>query len=645
MISSIFTGIGIIIFIITLSIFIGNWIKNKFNILLGNTYITFALGFFTYIAIICISFMPIMVFALSGTTLFITWIIMNIALIAILIWQRKIINIKTINIKMIIVYICISVVVTISTRFMGSLPKGGDNIFYIPWVKNNEYISHLNEGLGIGGIYQGQGWYYFQTVILRLTHMDQNFMNLWVFGAFSNFALVSAILGFTFVLIKKDKIWVTCLAIPIALAFQWLMAGAAISNIGSSTIFIWVMVTIYVITIEFLRKEKLSLIFLIAIIGYSSWAISSSTLFVFGIFYVSVIFILIYKASNNLMHFIWINGFIIAIMLIFLNVGQNKQFLLIIPIMLLVLIGLSFLAVYYFKSLNKLIVTFLNKYMYSIFSSTFLIIFILSTIFWWMGGKDSWLNFAYNKDGIAEYWPNDQLLLLDIFKYIAYWFFSIFLVFKWIQIIKNKISIIPLDYLQMIAGISMILFFNPLVASLWNGHVIPTLVYHRVRLNVILPMYLCIIVWITKIKFKKVKKGIYIGFLLSGSASIIIPFTTQKVMRERFDVFTGYGKGMRQAAEYIKVKPLLSKYKIAGDINGINAYIDNKYSFERGSHPFVKLQYSLLTNNLYNQLTNEEQNKINILLKLDINVDQQFNYKNFGFQQEVKISHYILFIK
>jgi hypothetical protein len=44
---------------------------------------------------------------------------------------------------------------------MGALPKSGDDVFYIPWVRGNENIDHLNiglkNGLKIGAIYQGQG--------------------------------------------------------------------------------------------------------------------------------------------------------------------------------------------------------------------------------------------------------------------------------------------------------------------------------------------------------------------------------------------------------------------------------------------------------------------------------------------------------
>jgi hypothetical protein len=46
-------------------------------------------------------------------------------------------------------------------------------------------------------------------------------------------------------------------------------------------------------------------------------------------------------------------------------------------------------------------------------------------------------------------------------------------------------------------------------------------------------------------------------------------------MRKRFSSYTGYSLSMKKAAEYINDHPELINKKITGDINGMNAYLDN----------------------------------------------------------------------
>ena len=212
---SIISGMISVIFIIGFSILLGLYIQNKFNILKDNNYISYGLGFLTYISIISILFLPIIFLSLSGTTLFVSWWVMNTIFISFILVNYKVIKIKKVNKKQLTIFLLITIFIVIITRYMGSLPKAPDNIFYIPWVKNNQYINHLNtgsfinnlnKGKGITSPYWVEGWYYFQTVLLRSTHMDQNFMNLWVFGFFTNALLTSSMFGIVYTITKKSNI-------------------------------------------------------------------------------------------------------------------------------------------------------------------------------------------------------------------------------------------------------------------------------------------------------------------------------------------------------------------------------------------------------------------------------------------------------
>ena len=148
------------------------------------------------------------------------------------------------------------------------------------------------------------------------------------------------------------------------------------------------------------------------------------------------------------------------------------------------------------------------KYRFIIFYLSFSLVAILSFIFWLSYGKDPWLNFSYRGDGITQYWPNDPWLAFDALRYGLFWIFSIILLTNLVNNLKRGLNNTKMNYFFLIVVFSMLFFFNPIVASLWNGKIIPTIVYHRVRLNVMIPMYISIILFINKFRFEMIKKGI-----------------------------------------------------------------------------------------------------------------------------------------
>ena len=329
MVSTIILGLLSVILILSFSIFLGLYIQNKFNILKDNNYISYGLGFLTYIAIISILFLPIIFLSLSGTTLFVSWWVINAIFIFFIIFNYKIINLKNINKKQLITFLLITIFIVIITRYMGSLPKAQDNIFYIPWVKNNQYIDHintgtyinnLNKGNGITSTYWVEGWYYFQTVLLRSTHMDQNFMNLWVFGFFTNALLTSSMFGIVYTITKKSNILFLMFSAVAGVAIGWFINGSTYTNIGSS-ILIWVVVLLFILSINYLKQERSIYIFLIAIVSYAGWAISSSSLFILAILYVGVVFALLFKKSKHLLEF---SLFALSIILLMLSMFVFK---------------------------------------------------------------------------------------------------------------------------------------------------------------------------------------------------------------------------------------------------------------------------------------------------------------------------------
>ena len=56
-------------------------------------------------------------------------------------------------------------------------------------------------------------------------------------------------------------------------------------------------------------------------------------------------------------------------------------------------------------------------------------------------------------------------------------------------------------------------------------------------------------------------------------------------MKNVYNGYTGYGKGLRELGDYINNNNL-SKEKMTGDTNGIYAYVNNPLSFYRYTKPF-----------------------------------------------------------
>jgi hypothetical protein len=76
----------------------------------------------------------------------------------------------------------------------------------------------------------------------------------------------------------------------------------------------------------------------------------------------------------------------------------------------------------------------------------------------------------------------------------------------------------------------------------------------------------------------------------------------------------------------------------------MNAYLDNPWAFDRWSDAFNAFKYTYLTNKTYDLVEKKNTDKIDILLKLDINVGT-FDWKSFGYTESIPIDHFILYIK
>ena len=358
--------------------------------------------------------------------------------------------------------------------------------------------------------------------------------------------------------------------------------------------------------------------------------------------YVSIIFVLIFKKSKNIILFSLINATSIAIMLLTMFWHNNQILAYAIGICLLISIIFVRLSTYYNKHTERASI-FISQYKYWLIGITFTSIIIMSSILWWKNGKNPWLNFSYRGDGITPYITNDSMLWLDIGKYLLYWIFVIYVGYIVVINIKQGIKNNELNSLILIISVSIILFYNPLVASLWNGPIIPNAVYHRVRLNVIVPMYFVIIILMNKIKLKYARTTIYFLIPLATISTVIVPFASQKIMRNYFSGFTGYGKDLNTVGHFIKNNNLESK-AMTGDTNGIQAYIDNPLAFGRNSSLYNQMNYTFLTTNIYTKLPVKDANQIQLLVKITLNLGD-FNYQKFNFNNMKSFGHYNIYWK
>ena len=616
---------------------IGSYIQNKFELLNGNTFITYALGFSVYMTLIAGPFMIVVFFAWSSIILVSCFWVVNIFIWLFIFSNWQIINIKSISVKQFLYLILFAIILLVTTRFLITIPNSGQEYFYDNWVKTNAYISHINNGLFIDKYHFGEAWYYFQTILLRTLDIDQNFMNYWLIGSIINIFIASVMTGFVYSIIRKMKIWIYFLSIGIAIMIAWIGYNGQTENIGNIAL-IWNFVLLLTLFINFISLPKIPYLYLMCLVNYSGWSFSSAQLFLSIVFITSAFFLMLFKKSHLIVEFLIIFSYSIFVMVLILLFDISY----IAFSILLVCGALWLLAGLYIVNNNivecheySFILVAKRKW---IFILSMITMISISMLLWYTtSNHTAWLNFKYNTTALLPTWSH-HLFLNATITFGVYWVslaFLIIIIYKQIMhgVSNNKITLI-----MTMAGFSIILFYNPLVATLWQDTIVNPDGYYLMKIPTLVILILTIPMLLSKVKW---------SILYSSIIALAIPSTV-------FSIFAINSFIVNNVSFYngtIKDAAILGKYlnneqankNIAGDTDGLMAYI-NASQFKlwaTNKNQFNELRKNKLTNSLYEHIDNR---KVDVLIKLKDNIGN-FTPEKFGFHHKIFVGVYEVFYK
>ena len=478
MLLSVISAISTILIVFILSFLIGRYVQNKFRILISNTYISFSIGFSIYIATITFLFMPIVFFAFPIYILISVFWIFNIFLIIFLFLSWKIINIKNSSIKQIVVFILLGIVLIIVTRFLTKIPDSGENNFFINWVKSNLYIEHLNQNIFVDKYHFGEGWYYFQTILLKSLDIDQTFMNFWILGGIVSLFISSVMFGFVHSMIRTNNITIYIASTGILIFIAWYFYNGVSSNIGTIP-FIWNYILLITLFLNYLIRPRVFYLYIMAIISFAGWAFDSSQLFLYIVFIVTTAAVLLLKKSHLLVEYLIILSFSLLVMLnVFLFNISYVGF----SIMLIVSIAWFFVAWYItnfkMKICREYSLIFAAKRWW-ILAITFVTIISITFIIF-ITHIQSYLSILENYSNSITNSLNRES---GYMKKITWLFYLILIAGLFIGLIffkklkceffKSKLSV-----LYLLTATVFILFMNPFLSILWTRNILPKNTYY-----------------------------------------------------------------------------------------------------------------------------------------------------------------------
>lgn len=636
MITTIIISILAIIYIIIMSMMVGSYIQNKFSLLNSNTFITYGLGFSIYITLITLPFMIIVFFAWSTIILISCFWVINIFIWLFLFSNLKIVNIKSISVKQFSYLILFAVILLVTTRFLITIPNSGQEYFYAKWVKTNANITHLNNGLFINKYQFGEGWYYFQTILLKTLNLDQNFMNYWVIGSIINIFIASVMTGFVYSIIKKMQIGIYFVSIGIAILIAWIGYNGQIENIGEIPL-IWNFVLLLTLFVNFIALPKIQYMYLMCIVNYAGWSFSSSQLFLSIAFITSAFFLMLFKKSHLIIEFLIIFSYSIFVMLLILLFDISY---IAFSILLVCAILWLFIALYIVtNNINEC-----HEYSFMlvkrrkwIFILSMISIISISMLLWYTTSYNIWLNFKYNSTSLLPTWSR-HFFVNAIMTFIFYWISFAILIFIVYKQIVNGIGNNKIKLFLTISGFSIILFFNPLVATLWQDTIVNSGKYYLMKIPTLLILFLLCPFLLNNMKWSIVFSSI---ISIAIPCSIFSIFATNTFITKNLSLYNGTIKNVATLGKYLNEKQ--PNKRIAGDTDGLAPYINNNpLSFPVFSAQFNELRNNKLTDTLYENIDNS---KIDILIKLKDNVGD-FHPMKYGFQKKILvIGVYYIFYK
>ena len=639
MISTIIISLITVIVVFILSVLIGRYIQNRFHLLISNTHISYAIGFSVYIAMITLLFMPIVFFAWPTFMLLSVFSIFNILLVVFLALNWKILNLKNISIYQLILFLILAIILLVTTRFLTTIPNSGRDYFFSQWVKSNLDVEHLNDKIAISKYHFGEGWYYFQTILLKILNIDQNFMNFWVLGGIVNIFIASVVTGFVFSIIKKNNIWIYASSIGVVIFINWATGNGEAENIGSIPM-MWNFILLLTIFISYISAPKIQYMYLLAVVNYAGWSFNSVQLFLSISFMFSAVLLMLFKKSHLIVEFIIIFSYSIFVMLlIFLFNISYIAFSLLFIVFIVWLFVATYIVNNNIRDCHEYSLILIQK-KWIILASSFVIILILSMIFWLTKGRDPWLSFKYDSNSLISS-LSKNILISGLSIYVVYWISFIIFAFIIYNGLKNGVGNNKIMLLLTLSGFTVMFFFNPLVAPLWVKNTLEVSEYFEMKILTLLPLIMVLPLLLYQIKWTYILQPM----LALGSLSLVFSlFATNQFKIHNLSLYNGVNKDVATLGKYINRK--LSNKKIAGYLDGLESYISNPLSFEVFSPSFNVLRNNILTDAIYSQVDNTQ---VDLLIQLK---DHIGNFKNkniykskYQFNNFLFIGKYEIFYK
>ncbi|MCR8612930.1 MAG: hypothetical protein NC236_00395 [Mycoplasma sp.] len=558
---SISIGILICVFIIATSYLSGTIINNKFSIVRINVYSSFLIGIAFYLFITFIFYLPLVLLQVSFKIIVIFELLKNVCILVFIYLNKDNFNIK--NMKNLIVFIILVILLsTIINIFLMRMSDGYDSITYLERntaAIENGYINKLDTDAPIGShllgrwssIYETETWVHWFAVI-QYMGINPEFFSHWIGRIIITFIALSSIMYFTSK--YTDNIFIN-FSISILFILLIDLIGTQFTN-SIAGLYGRTYLLLFIFAISFENNDDVKVSLLTIMISFAAWSMSSSTIFLYGFFIVSIFALRIFWFKSNSVKYLFIESIPLLCMFALYKIDNTLLVVLSLFVLLFIfaIVQIDKKNIRIFETVH----TYIYKYRVSLILAAF-VSFIVFDIFLIATSKiDFWFAFNPRGDGLQEGSIIDNSIPYSIFISLLYLSVILICIFEFFKTKKQSIK-----YIAAFILFTSVFFFSPISAPLWN-HEIKGLagVYHRTRTNFFIPFIFILIDYIFRIKTKKIVPILgtslsSIVFIINGVQSGM----TQVVQRSQY---TGSFKTGDLVADWLN-KNLPNK-TIYGDI-------------------------------------------------------------------------------
>ncbi len=445
-------------FAITLSL--GKWFQDKFNLFISNPFMAFIVGFILFFFITIMSYLPPIIFRLSVFWFISIEIIKDIILIIFLWINRKSVrwnlNWGRIGLSILVGIALINITFAVTNKEAFSSTTITNQIFNHAFSENPRDIKSIYNS-----------WYMFNSIMIYVSKVSIKANVYWFQGIIISVLFSSTIFAYCHALKRSPINWIKYLGLPIII-LGWLAANTYKGWFSVNAGIPVLLMILVLIGWELTARPQLRTFGLSAATGATLLTFETSTIYIFSFYFIVVLIIYIWWCKPKVFALIIIHLIIIGFSAtILLNTFSPL-------VSTLSLVGFSIFILIMFVFRKQNLKHDIDAYFYR--SKKFIVPFLIfvifiSSIIVWSLSPEKYPNFGLNLFRYKIYnhnqWPSFVVYLIYVFYFIitSLGLFIMYRNFKY----KRDLSVG--NFLNLLGTVSTLLLFMP-----WGAPVIQLII-------------------------------------------------------------------------------------------------------------------------------------------------------------------------